>query len=153
MEPWTGEETVDDVFEVRRRASLYVLAAVVPLLLAGGFGALAWWLEEMVLWVGCGFFALLFLLAVPGLLDVRTPLFVADSHGIRLRSGRQWVGLLWREMAGIHVEPRMGRHDPCLKVVSPDGSRIYRAPLGFATTVSVGEAEVQLARRQAAAAY
>ncbi|MGJ9414089.1 hypothetical protein ACHAAC_15410 [Aeromicrobium sp. CF4.19] len=152
-QPRAEDVVVEEPFEVRRRVGLYVAAVLVPLAIAGGFGWLAWSEREPVLWAGCGFFALLFLISLPGLLDVRTPLFVADAHGIRLRVGRQWVGLLWREMAAIHVEPRVGRHDPCIKVVSPDGSRIHRAPVGFATTASVGEAEVQLARRQAAAAY
>ncbi len=147
------EQMPEGLFEVRRRASVYIAAALVPLALAGGFGWFAWSVPQPWWWLPCGVFALVFLLALPGLLDLRTPLFVADQHGIRLRRGRQWVGLLWSEMAGIYVEPRIGRHDPCVKVVSPDGSSIVRAPLGFTTTVSVGEAEVQLARRQSAAAY
>ena len=153
MDTVDHDEMPEGVFEVRRRASVYLLAALVPLVLAAAFGWFAWALPQVWLWVPCGLFGLLFLLALPGLGDLRTPLFVADEHGIRLRRGRQWVGLLWSEMAGIYVEPRVGRHDPCVKVVSPDGSSIVRAPLGFTTTVSVGEAEVQLARRQSAAAY
>ena len=70
-----------------------------------------------------------------------------------LRDGQGWVGLLWSEMAEIRVERREGRHDPRVKVVSPDGRQIYTAPVGFTTTVSAAEAEVQLARRRGAAAY
>ena len=89
-----------------------------------------------------------------GLRDARTPLFVADDHGVRLRGREGWVGLLWSEMAEIRVERRSGvRHDARVKVVSKDGSRFYTSPLGLATNMSPGEAEVQLARRRPTAAY
>lgn len=148
-------ETVptEQTFEIRRRTSLYVLLVLGPLAVAAGFAWFATERTEPLLWVPCGVFVLLALAGVPGLLDARTPLFVADAHGVRMRTGRPWVGLLWREIADIRVEPREGRHDACVKIVSPDGSRVYRAPVGFGTTVSVGEAEVQLAKRRAAAAY
>lgn len=140
-------------FEVRRRAALYVAAFVVPALLATALGWAAWSQGELVWGVVAGVLAVTALTALPGLRDLRTPLFVADAHGVRMRSGRLWVGLLWSEMAGIHVEGRSGRHDPCIKVVSPDGSRVYRSPVGFTTTVSVDEAEDQLARVLDAVAY
>ncbi|GAA2079583.1 hypothetical protein GCM10009821_19720 [Aeromicrobium halocynthiae] len=140
-------------FEVRRRAALYVAAFLVPAVLAVVLGWLAWSQGEVV-WAGvAGLLALTALTAMPGLRDLGTPLFVADAHGVRMRSGRLWVGLLWSEMAGIHVEGRSGRHDPCIKVVSPDGSRVYRSPVGITTTVSVAEAEDQLARVLDAVAY
>ena len=57
-------------------------------------------------------------------------------------------------MGEIKVERRAGlRHDPRIKVVSSDGQRFYTSPLGLATNVSPGEAEVQLAQRRPAAAY
>lgn len=140
-------------FEVRRRAALYVAAFVVPALLATALGWAAWSQGELVWGVVAGVLAVTALTALAGLRDLRTPLFVADAHGVRMRSGRLWVGLLWSEMAGIHVEGRSGRHDPCIKVVSPDGSRVYRSPVGFTTTVSVDEAEDQLARVLDAVAY
>lgn len=140
-------------FEVRRRAPLYVAAFVVPALLASTLGWAAWSQGELAWGVVAGVLAVTALTALPGLRDLRTPLFVADAHGVRMRSGRLWVGLLWSEMAGIHVEGRSGRHDPCIKVVSPDGSRVYRSPVGFTTTVSVDEAEDQLARVLDAVAY
>lgn len=140
-------------FEVRRRAALYVAAFVVPALLATALGWAAWSQGELLWAVVAGVLAVTALTALAGLRDLRTPLFVADAHGVRMRSGRLWVGLLWSEMAGIHVEGRSGRHDPCIKVVSPDGSRVYRSPVGFTTTVSVDEAEDQLARVLDAVAY
>jgi hypothetical protein len=57
-------------------------------------------------------------------------------------------------MGEIRVERRIGiRFDPRVKVVSRDGTKFYTSPLGLATDVSPGEAEVQLARRRSAAAY
>lgn len=140
-------------FEVRRRATLYVAAFLAPAAIAAVLGWLAWSEQELLWGVVAGVLGVAALTALPGLRDLGTPLFVADAHGVRMRSGRLWVGLLWSEMAGIHVEGRSGRHDPCIKVVSPDGSRVYRSPVGFTTTVSVDEAEDQLARVLDAVAY
>jgi hypothetical protein len=101
-----------------------------------------------------GALALLGLLNLRGLRDARTPLFVADDHGVRMKAREGWVGLLWSEMGEIRVERRIGlRYDPRVKVVSRDGTKFYTSPLGLATNVSPGEAEVQLARRRSAAAY
>lgn len=147
------EEVPEGPFEIRRRVSLYALLGLASLALAAGFGFLAWEREELLLWAPTGLFVLLALLVLPGVRDARTPLFVADAHGVRMREGDGWVGLLWSEMADIRVEPREGRLDPRVKVVSPDGQQIHTAPLGFTTTVSAGEAEVQLARRRGPAAH
>ena len=150
--PETSSVEVEQ-FEVRRRAPLYVAAFAVPALLAAVLGWAAWSQGELAWAVVSGVLAVTALTALPGLRDLGTPLFVADVHGVRMRSGCLWVGLLWSEMAGIHVERRSGRHDPCIKVVSPDGARVYRAPVGITTTVSVAEAEDQLARVLDAVAY
>ncbi|MEH3033879.1 MAG: hypothetical protein PGN07_07520 [Aeromicrobium erythreum] len=145
---------VDDApFEVRRRVWLHLLAAVVPIALAAGFAWFAYDRDDLVLWVPAGLLVLLGLTALSGLRDVRTPLFVADDHGVRMRDGRAWVGLLWSEMADVRVERRSGRFDPRVKVISPDGLRIYTAQVGFTTTVTAQEAEEQLARRRGPAAY
>ncbi|VXB31432.1 hypothetical protein [Aeromicrobium sp. 9AM] len=141
-------------FEIRRRTSLYALLAVACFVVAAGYGWLAYDREKPLLWVLTAVFALLGLLHLRGLRDARTPLFVADDHGVRMMAREGWVGLLWSEMGEIKVEPRIGlRFDPRVKVVSRDGTRFYTAPLGLATNVSPGEAEVQLARRRSAAAY
>ncbi len=141
-------------FEIRRRTALFALLGVLCLGLAAGFGWLAYDREEPLLWAPVVVLALLGLVHLRGTHDARSPLFVADDHGVRLRGRHGWVGLLWSEMAEIRVERRAGiRHDPRVKVVSKDGSRFYTSPLGLATNTSPGEAEVQLARRRPAAAY
>ena len=144
----------DDDFEVRRRTGLYLLLVVLCLALAAGFGWVAYDRQEPLLALPAVVLVLVAGTHARGLRDARTPLFVADDHGVRLRSDHGWVGLLWSELGEIKVEPREGvRHDPRIKVVSTDGLRFYTSPLGIATNVSPGEAEIQLARRREAAAY
>ncbi|MBC7631125.1 hypothetical protein [Aeromicrobium sp.] len=143
-----------DPFEIRRRTGLYAALGLLCLILAAGFGWLAYRRDEPVFWAPATVLILIALTHLSGLRDSRTPLFVADDHGVRMRSREGWVGLLWSELAEIRVERRVGvRHDPRIKVVSNDGSRFYTAPLGLGTDVSPAEAEVQLARRRSAAAY
>jgi hypothetical protein len=143
-----------DAFEIHRRTWLYVLLALVCLGLAGGFGWLVYDRSAPVLAAPAVVLAGLGLNLVRAVGDIRTPLFVADDHGVRMVAEGGWVGLLWSEMGEIRVERREGlRHDPRIKVVSSDGRRFYTSPLGMATNVSPGEAEVQLAQRRSAAAY
>ena len=143
-----------DAFEVRRRTSLFVLLVLVCLGLAGAFAWLAFDREDYLLAAPALVLLGLGLTMLRGVGDPRTPLFVADDHGIRLRADTGWVGLLWSELGELKVEPREGiLHDPRIKVVSSDGRRFYTSPLGLSTTVSPGEAEVQLASRRSAAAY
>ncbi|MET0929841.1 MAG: hypothetical protein ABWX74_09995 [Aeromicrobium sp.] len=145
---------MSEAYEIRRRASLYLLLAVLCLALAGGFGWFARDRDDPLLLIPVALLVVLAANCLRGLRDSRTPLFVADDHGVRLRADEGWVGLLWSEMGEIRVERREGvRHDPRIKVVSTDGQRFYTSPLGIATNASPGEAEVQLARRRAAAAY
>ncbi len=144
----------DDAFEIRRRTGLYLLLVLLCLALAAGFGWVAYDRQQALLAVPAVVLVLIAGTHARGLRDARTPLFVADDHGVRLRSDHGWVGLLWSELGEIKVEPREGvRHDPRIKVVSTDGLRFYTSPLGIATNVSPGEAEIQLARRREAAAY
>jgi uncharacterized membrane protein YfcA len=143
-----------DPYEIRRRAGLYLLLAVLCAGLAAGFGWAALDRDDLLLLVPAVVLLLLAISLLRGLRDSRTPLFVADDHGVRLRAAEGWVGLLWSEMGEIRVERREGvRHDPRIKVVSSDGLRFYTSPLGIATSATPGEAEVQLARRRETAAY
>lgn len=145
---------MNEPFEVRRRTGLVVLLVVMCLAIAGGFTWLAIDRENYVLLAPAVVLLGLAVVLVRGVGDPRTPLFVADDHGIRLRSDKGWVGLLWSELGELKVEPREGLlHDPRIKVVSSDGRRFYTSPLGLSTNVSPGEAEVQLASRRSAAAY
>lgn len=145
---------MNEPFEIRRRASVYFGVGLTAAVVAVAFGIRAYGAEEPLLWILVAVLAVIAYLHLIAALDAHTPLFVADDQGVRLRSGQEWVGFLWREMGDIRVEPREGlRHDPRVKILSADGLRIYTAPLGFATNSSPAEAEVQLARRRQAAAY
>lgn len=145
------DDVVDQPFEIRRRAGLYLVVGLAALALAGGFGLLAWERDDTALWLPTGVLLFLAVTVLQGVRDARTPLFVADAHGVRMRDGDGWVGLLWNEMADIRVEPREGLLDPRVKVVSPDGRRIHVAPLGLGTTVTVEEAREEIARRRGGA--
>jgi hypothetical protein len=141
-------------FVILKRTSLYVGLTVASLLIAAGFCLMAFLRENWWLVIPAVVLAALGFITLPGVGDARTPLFVADDHGVRMRHSDGWIGLLWSELGEIRVEPRVGlRHDARVKVISLDGLRIYDAPVGFATNVTAAEAEVQLARRRAAAAY
>lgn len=142
-------------FEVRRRGILYAGLGLLALALAVLVGWRAvgtpdqWWL-----WIVVAALGLIALVHLIGALDARTPLFVADDYGVRLRDGKGWAGIMWGDMGDIRVEAREGiRHDPRIKVVSGDGSRVFTAPLGFATSSTPAEAEIQLASRRRPAAY
>ena len=146
--------TENEPFEIRRRTSLYAALSILCFVFAAGFAWQAYDRDEPVLWLPVTVLVVVGLILLRGLRDPRSPLFVADDHGVRLRADEGWVGLLWSEMASIRVEHRVGiRYDPRVKVVSSDGMRFYTSPLGIATNTSPGEAEVQLARRRPAAAY
>ncbi len=150
--PGTGSNAAP--FVILRRTGIYIGLTVASFLIAAGFATLAFFRDDWILVVPAAFFVALGLITLPGIGDARTPLFVADDHGVRMRHQNGWIGLLWSELGEIRVEPRVGlRHDARVKVISQDGLRIYDAPVGFATNVSPAEAEVQLARRRSAAAY
>ena len=137
-----------EAFEIRRRVLLYALVGLAALAVGAGFAWLAWDRDDVVLWAPAAVLLVLALVVLQGVRDARTPLFVADDHGVRMRDGDGWIGLLWSEMADVRVEPREGLLDARVKVVSPDGQRIYTAPLGLGTTATVEEAQAELDRRR-----
>jgi hypothetical protein len=62
----------------------------------------------MVDWALCGVMAAVAAVVLVGLVDARTPLLVADEHGVRIRLGNQWRGLPWDAVQQVVVEPRRG---------------------------------------------
>lgn len=124
-------------------------------------------------WALAGGMALLGALWLVALVDARTPLLVADGHGLRIRLGRSWTGLPWGALARVEHLPRRGLlgdgrlvpvpYDPDLALTGLDGRARRRSrfaarwyggplavPLGLATRVAgapdgLGEALARLA--------
>ena len=140
-------------FQVMRRTGLYGLTVVLALSAAAAVGAVALLNGPLWLWGPAGLLVILALVALPGVGDSKTPIFVADEDGVRLHYRDTWIGLLWNEMGVVIVEPRNGFTEPRIKIVAKDGRSTYSTHVGFTTNISVADAEVQLARRRAAAAY
>jgi len=152
--PVTLEESgIDLGFQIFRRAGLYLTTAILAVIAAGALAVTALLRDISWLWVPAGVLVVLAAIALPGILDARTPVFVADRYGVRLHQGDNWVGLLWREISEIVVDPGGGGRDARIRIVSNDARQIHTCPVGITTTVSVAEAEVELARRRGAAAY
>ena len=87
--------------EVRRNARLAAVIAAVALLLGIGFvtrggGAVLIGAVLLLLALGHAWVAW----------DARTPLVLLDEHGVRMRLGRTWRGLLWHEVDEIEHQPR-----------------------------------------------
>ncbi len=147
------ESGIDVGFQIFRRTGLYIGTAVLAVIAAAALGVAALMRDVSWLWVPAGALVLLGIVALPGIIDSRTPVFVADRYGVRLHQKENWVGLLWREIGQVVVNPGGGGRDAYIRIVGKDARQTYRSPVGFTTTVSVAEAEVELARRRAAAAY
>ncbi|MGH3445528.1 MAG: helix-turn-helix domain-containing protein, partial [Nocardioidaceae bacterium] len=62
----------------------------------------------LVDWALCVALGLIGAFHLAGLVDARTPLLVADTHGVRVRLGGQWRGLPWDAVATVVVLPRRG---------------------------------------------
>ena len=147
------ESGIDPGFQIFRHTGLYLSTAILAVIAACALAVTALLREVPWLWAPAGVLVVLALIALPGIIDGRTPVFVADRYGVRLHQGDNWVGLLWREISEIVVNPATGGRDACIRIVAKDSRQTYTCPVGLATTVSVAEAEVELARRRAAAAY
>ncbi len=76
---------------------------------------------DWALAVGLGVLATAWLIA---LVDARTPLLVADEHGVRIRLGRAWHGLVWGAVHHVeHERRRSPWSDPRLVVVPHNEER------------------------------
>ncbi len=153
---------------VRRNAGLAAaiggLASAVAIAYLGRAtesGAVLDWL----LAVGLGLLGVGYLAAF---VDARSPLLVADSHGVRIRLGRSWRGLPWGALQRVEHTPRRrplrdGRlvmvvHNPARLLEELDGSarrqsrlsqRLYggpfAVPLGLSTRVQGSDGDLTAA--------
>ncbi len=139
-------------FQILRRAGLYLGTSIFAFLVGAASVFAATMQGVDWLWAPAGVLFVLGLIALPGVIDAQTPILVADRYGVRLHQGDNWVGLLWREITEIVVEPG-GVRNARIRIVGEDTGHTYTCPVGITTTASVAEAEVELAWRRAAAAY
>jgi hypothetical protein len=144
-------------FEIHRRSWLFVVLVV---LAWGVAGAYAWYALERAdpqlqpwLWGVVGVLALVGLSFAWMLRQVRTPVFVADLHGVRMLGETGWVGFLWREMGEVSIDRRRLLRGPQVRVRGGDDADDHTISLGLATNVSAPRAEIELARRRDAASY
>ena len=126
-------------------------------------------------WAFCVALSAIAVVVLVGLLDARTPLLVADEHGVRIRLGGQWRGLPWDAVEQVVVEPRRSALRDGRLLVRPhslgraldglDGrarrhaalnQKLYGAalgvPLGLVTRVSAAR-EKEIADRVAALSH
>lgn len=124
--------------EVRRRVPL-----AAALGLAGSGVAIAYLVRatstgSVLDWVLCAVMAAVGGVQLLALLDARSPLLVADEHGLRVRRGRTWHGLPWSGVDRIeHLASRGPLRDGRLDVFGADGTE-WSTRLGLATSVIGG---------------
>jgi hypothetical protein len=122
--------------EVRRNPRVAAVAAGLSGLVAsayfvraaGGGGAVDWLV-----------FAVLAALTTAHLYswrDARTPLFVADELGVRVRSGWTWRGMPWSDIDEVEHLPRRGLRDGRVILFPGDGGPHVSTPLGLVTSVT-----------------
>jgi cytoskeleton protein RodZ len=136
----TDTETTEaaSMVEVRRRVPL-----AAALGLAGSGVAIAYLVRATstgspVDWALCAVMAVVGGMQLLALLDARSPLLVADEHGLRVRRGRTWHGLPWSDVERIeHLSPRGPFRDGRLDVLGADDTQ-WSVRLGLATAVVGG---------------
>lgn len=153
------------VLEVRRNGLVAGLVGVISAGVAIAYLARATQSGAALDWVLALCLGLLAAAWLRALIDARTPLLVADGHGIRIRLGRSWHGLVWSEVGHVDHFARRGLlRDGRVVVVPADEAgfaealdaggrrefamsrRLHGAPLavplGMNTTVTGPEADV-----------
>ncbi|WP_109508741.1 helix-turn-helix domain-containing protein [Nocardioides speluncae] len=106
----TGERltVAPQAVEVRRNSGLAAAVGACASAVAIGYLARAAQTGHLLDWL-----LVLVMGAIGGLhlrafVDARTPLLVADPHGVRIRLGRTWRGLPWGALAAVEHNPRRG---------------------------------------------
>lgn len=118
---------------VRRNAWLLGPVGVVAGGVAVAYAARALTTGSVTDWLVAAVLALLSVLHLLGAWDARLPLFVADSHGIRMRLGRTWRGLTWGAIERVEHEPSPGLgRDGRLLVVAHNEERVLDGLSGAA---------------------
>ncbi|MCH1867488.1 RodZ domain-containing protein [Nocardioides sp. CFH 31398] len=103
-----AERPEPKVVEVRRNRVLAGVVGVVAAAIAIAYLGRATTTGAPLDWALTGVTAVLAVAWLWSLLDARTPLLVADAHGVRVRLGRTWEGLPWRGLDRVEHHPRRG---------------------------------------------
>jgi hypothetical protein len=93
---------------VRRNAGLAAAIGGVASAVATAYLARAAQSGAVLDWVLAGVLGLLGIGYLAAFVDARTPLLVADPHGVRIRLGRAWRGLPWGALQRVEHTPRRG---------------------------------------------
>jgi hypothetical protein len=93
---------------VRRNAGLAAAIGGVASAVAIAYLARAAQSGAVLDWVLAGVLGLLGIGYLAAFVDARTPLLVADPHGVRIRLGRAWRGLPWGALQRVEHTPRRG---------------------------------------------
>jgi cytoskeleton protein RodZ len=132
-----------DQVTIGRNARVSAVAAGVTGLVAAAYFVRAAGGSSVVDWLVFSVLGALTLVHLHSLRDARTPLFVADDQGVRVRSGRTWRGIPWDDLDELEHLPRRGvLRDGRLIVFPRDGSGHVATPLGLVTSISGADGDL-----------
>ena len=133
-------DATDEPIEVRRNAGLLALVALGSLAMALAYGWRASTGSAGILWVIVAALVVIGALHLVAWLDARAPLLVADTHGVRMRVGREWKGLPWAEIDRVELEPRHNvLRDGRIVVIPASDEDPLSLPMGLATAARAEE--------------
>lgn len=115
--------------EVRRNAGLMAVIGGAAAAVAIAYAARAASTGAILDWVLTGVLGVIAGLHLAAFVDSRTPLMVADSHGLRFRLGRTWRGLPWQSLRSVEHLPRRGALRDGRLVVVPHSEEQFLAEL------------------------
>ena len=134
------------MIEVRRNPRVAAVAAGVTALVTTAYFVRALGGGSAVDWLVLVALAGLTAVHLHSLYDARTPLFVADELGVRVRSARTWRGMPWSDLEEVEHLPRRGLlRDGRLILFPRDGSEHVATPLGLVTSVSGADGDLTAA--------
>jgi cytoskeleton protein RodZ len=107
--------------EVRRRGALLGGVGVAAAAVAVAYLSRALGTEAALDWVLTALLGALALLFLGGVLDARSALLVADTHGVTVRRGRTWTSWRWAEVAEVDLNPARRLRDGRLRLTSTTG--------------------------------
>lgn len=92
--------------EIRRNVALSALIGLAASVLAVAYLWRASGTGSTLDWLVFAAMTVVGLLQLAALVDGRTPLLLADEQGVRIRLGREWLGLPWEALDQVVVEER-----------------------------------------------